>query len=93
LVEVPAGTLEIRPGSMLNGVNLRKRFTDRIEELGTTLKKLKETLYRIGMELYNVADTYDHTNDLNKDDLDRLDNLVDEISKAFPGVKDMIPQV
>ncbi len=84
--------LEIRPGSMPEGGLLVNRFKDRTGQLKTTLTNLQTMLYNTGAELFKIADVYATTHDLNKDDIDRLNDIINTISTTFPGVKDVIPQ-
>jgi uncharacterized protein YukE len=87
-----AGHLEIRPGYLTEGGDLKARFNIRAGELKTSLTNLQTALYKIGVELNHIADVYDQTHDLQKDDIDRLNDLVNSVSGTFPGVKDVMPK-
>jgi hypothetical protein len=86
--------MKITPGWVPpNGSALRKRFEDRRGEFSVALKNLQTIFNRIGNELSKIADKYFATDDLNKDDINRVKDLIDSVSVYFPGVKDVVPSL
>lgn len=86
------GNIKLTPGSTGFGVLVKKRFGDRIKNLGDNLTGLSSAFKQIGLQLGKIADVYDETENINTDDLLRLDQLMDTTEKYLPGIKNVIPQ-
>lgn len=76
----------ITPGHVWpSGPELKKRFSTRVNtDLVAILTKLRDSLYDMGVELGKMSTVYATVEDLNKDDLSRLEGIIKSVKKAFP---------
>ncbi|GAB3158400.1 hypothetical protein GCM10027290_61550 [Micromonospora sonneratiae] len=76
----------IRPGSVEPGAEaLKKRYGTRVNtDLVKLLVDLSKVFYDTGQELLKLADVYEQTDEINKNDLDRLMGMIKSISKTYP---------
>lgn len=76
---------KITPGHVEHAADLRDRYNARFhEDYVTVLDNLRKSLYAMGTELVAMAKVYAKTENLNTDDLARLDGLVRSVGKVYP---------
>lgn len=75
----------LTPGSSAFAKELKQRFTDRMGELDKAVGDFQKALYYIGNKLKDLANVYEHTANLQKNDMERLQDLLKELDKYYPG--------
>jgi hypothetical protein len=75
----------ILPGSVLYAGDLKERYGQRVNDEGAAaLQALVTVLRDMGNELIDIAGDYETAEDLNADDLARLQNVISGVQKIFP---------
>ncbi len=83
--------MKITPGFMTGSAELRQRFNDQRQALETIITNLAGMLYQTGLDITHLAGNYLTTEDLQKDDVIRLKDTIDSISKYYPGANNVLP--
>jgi hypothetical protein len=81
----------LTPGSYREAVALKEQFEDRRKLLSERLDDLRATFADIGANLILMEQNYETTEDVNKDDVVRLQGLVDAVAAKFPSVDKVMP--
>lgn len=77
--------LSILPGYLANEATfLKARFKERSDNFITYLTSLRTSLNNVAVELDHIANKYETTADLSKDDIKRVDDLIKSIKITYP---------
>src|SRR5262249_4036226 len=85
-------TLKITPGMLATPKNIQNQFTNvGVKDLQDGLSKFGGVMYAIGAELIKIAAVYQTTEDINKDDANRIQDLVNAVTKYYPNASVVMP--
>jgi hypothetical protein len=84
---------EISPGSTKEGKTLKKQWETLRTTISTNMKEASKSFHTISSELIIIGDKYTHTDNLNKDDVERLRHLIDALDKFIddPALDTILP--
>jgi hypothetical protein len=83
--------INVSPGAFDHGTWLKQQVDTHKNQLGTNLDNLQNALTELGTRLNEIVDMYARTEDLNKLDADKLQNLVNGVNKYLPVGTAVIP--
>jgi len=86
-----ASSLGVLPGSVPNAPEFKQRVADRANSLKTSFTNLQNSFDEISKQITKVAQNYQTAEDINKDDAERLREMITNVSKSFPGISKVIP--
>jgi hypothetical protein len=84
---------KVRPSKVLYAKEFQDRFNDRNGTFKKNIEDLRDDCRAIAKQLRKVAKTYKDTEFDNKDDIDRLRDLVDNLKAHNPGIDKIMPVV
>jgi hypothetical protein len=76
---------DVQPGYLDAAVLVKKRFEERVgQQFTQILTNLQSSLSDVGKALVRISKQYATAEDLNADDLARLNDMVKKVAKYFP---------
>jgi hypothetical protein len=83
--------LKLSPASVRWGAELRDRFNDRKTTYQTKIDNLRQDFRDIADQLRKIEGSYQDTEIDNKDDIERLSDLVSALAIRNPNVTSVMP--
>jgi|SRR4051812_1922906 hypothetical protein len=81
----------IAPGSFQMANELKTMWDQRKTEFKGFLNDLADAMELLGRQLLTIADRYATTDDVNKDDAQRVAELIQAFHDKYPGVDGIVP--
>jgi len=75
--------IKLTPGSLPGGPDLKLRFDIRRGELEGITTLLANKLIQIGRQLVYLADKYEYTEDIQKGDMERLEDVLNAVTTGW----------